>query len=336
MNTYEIEHWPYYFGKHALKRLAVGYVKGVLLLLAFATVFTVIYFVTHLSAFYTLASAFVFVIFITPILPIVSFIQRNKKNPSYGINKEGFMLNERGWNSAFFNWSEIKEIKDFNHPSFGPELHFEFVSSTSALNKPGQEKYAQSLAREYTIEKQPKKISNQLVKGDVSEFIKTFKKYYLEYKNAHPISSIEAYDLAYNYIKDLGLAFEIKPKNFAYEESIRDINEAGFLFPIEHMENCSVVVSMHQKSVLGIQTEKKIDKPHLIENNLDREEAMRIIIENMALNQKNAKVLNAHFYYGGMGPYASACWIVYTQQNEIEVDYIIDAVTKEIVDSIEI
>jgi hypothetical protein len=51
----------------------------------------------------------------------------------------------------------IKEIKDFEHPSFGKELHFEFVSYTKALNKPGQDKFAQSLAREYSIEKQPKK-----------------------------------------------------------------------------------------------------------------------------------------------------------------------------------
>lgn len=28
---FDIEHWPNYFGKHALKRLAIGYVKGILL-----------------------------------------------------------------------------------------------------------------------------------------------------------------------------------------------------------------------------------------------------------------------------------------------------------------
>jgi hypothetical protein len=103
--------------------------------------------------------------------------------PSYGINKEGFLVNERGWNACFFKWDEIKEIKEFEHPSFGNELHFEFVSYTKALNKPGQDKFAQSLAREYSIEKQPKKISNQLVKGDITNFIEAFKVHFSNYQN---------------------------------------------------------------------------------------------------------------------------------------------------------
>ena len=120
---------------------------------------------------------------ITPLLPIVSYFQRNRKVPYYGINKDGFSLNERGWNAAFFTW---KEIKEFDHPTFGKELHFEFVSYTKALNKPGQQKFIQSLSREYSIEKQPIKISNQLVKGDTTSFILTFKKYYEDYKENEP------------------------------------------------------------------------------------------------------------------------------------------------------
>ena len=121
-----------------------------------------------------------------PLLPIVSCFQRNRKVPYYGINKEGFILNVRGWNAAFFTWKETQEIKEFDHLTFGKELHFEFVSYTKALNKPGQQKFIQSLSREYSIEKQPKKISNQLVKGDTTSFILTFKKYYEDYKENEP------------------------------------------------------------------------------------------------------------------------------------------------------
>jgi hypothetical protein len=174
MNTFDLEHWPNYFGKHALKRIAVGYVKGVLVLGGITLILMTLYFFTHFFLLYWLSAGFLFGLAITPLLPIISYFQRNKKVPSYGINKEGFLLNERGWNACFFKWEEIKEIKEFQHPSFGKELHFEFVSYTKALNKPGQQKFAQSLSREYSIEKQPKKISNQLVKGDISNFIVAF------------------------------------------------------------------------------------------------------------------------------------------------------------------
>jgi hypothetical protein len=179
---FDIEHWPNYFGKHALTRLAIGYVKGVLLLSGIILVLITLYFFTHIGLLYWISGGFMIGLAITPLLPIISYFQRNKKVPSYGINKDGFLLNERGWNAAFFTWDEIKEIKEFDHPTFGKELHFEFVSFTKALNKPGQQKFSQSLSREYTIEKQPKKISNQLVKGDTASFISAFKKYYYDHK----------------------------------------------------------------------------------------------------------------------------------------------------------
>jgi hypothetical protein len=181
--NFDIEHWPNYLGKHALKRLVIGYIKGVLLLAGITLVLMTLYFFTHLFLFYWLSVGFLFGLAITPLLPIISYLQRNKKVPSYGINKEGFLVNERGWNACFFKWDEIKEIKEFEHPSFGKELHFEFVSYTKALNKPGQDKFAQSLAREYSIEKQPKKISNQLVKGDITNFIEAFIVHFSNYQN---------------------------------------------------------------------------------------------------------------------------------------------------------
>lgn len=175
---FEIEHWPNPFGKFALARLIKGFIKGWILLSVISVVLFALYFFTHISWFRWLFMGFVFVLFISPLLPILSYLQRNRKQPSYGINKEGFLLNERGWDAAFFTWDEIESIKEFEHPQFGRELHFEFVSYTKAINKPGQRKFEQSLAREYTIEKQPKKISRQLVKGDVNPFIDKFILYF--------------------------------------------------------------------------------------------------------------------------------------------------------------
>jgi hypothetical protein len=187
---FEIEYWPNYFGKHTLKRLVIGYVKGFLLLSGIILVLITLYHFTHIGLLYWISGGFMIGLAITPLLPIISYCQRNRKVPSYGINKDGFLLNERGWNAAFFTWDEIKEIKEFDHPTFGKELHFEFVSFTKALNKPGQQKFSQSLSREYSIEKQPKKISNQLVKGDTTDFILAFKKYYTSHKgNAQNLDS---------------------------------------------------------------------------------------------------------------------------------------------------
>lgn len=178
--TFEIEHWPNYFGKHALVRLAKGYIKAWVVFGVLSIVFFVLFFFTHLFIFGLAFRAFVFVLLISPLLPVISFFQRDRKNPSYGINKDGFLINERGWNAAFFTWNEIASIKEFDHPQFGRELHFEFVNYTAALNKPGQRKFEQSLAREYGIEKQPKKISSQLVKGDLGPFIDKFILYYTQ------------------------------------------------------------------------------------------------------------------------------------------------------------
>jgi hypothetical protein len=94
----------------------------------------------------------------------------------------------------FFTWDEIESIKEFDHPTFGKELHFEFVSYTKAINKPNQRKFEQSLAREYGIEKQPKKISAQLVKGDVTEFINLFSNYFNAQKQKDSVSAQPAQD----------------------------------------------------------------------------------------------------------------------------------------------
>jgi hypothetical protein len=180
---FEIEHWPHYFGKHALARLAKGYLKAWIVFGTLSMAFFLLFYFTHVPIFAWAFRGFAFVLVISPLLPAISYLQRDRKNPSYGINEEGFLLNERGWNSAYFTWDEIASIQEFDHPKFGRELHFEFVNFTKAINKPGQDKFAQSLAREYGIEKQPKKISSQLVKGDVSAFIEKFILYYNQKKS---------------------------------------------------------------------------------------------------------------------------------------------------------
>ena len=191
---FEIEHWPNYFGKHALLRLLKGYIKGWIILSTIGILLFGIYFFTHLFILLWIIRGIVLVLAISPFIPIISFFQRDRKNPSYGINEDGFLLNERGWNSAYFKWDEIESIKEFDHPKFGKELHFEFVSYSKAINKPNQRKFEQSLSREYGIEKQPKKISAQLVKGDVSEFIYLFSKYINSQKNKDVVSEQSALD----------------------------------------------------------------------------------------------------------------------------------------------
>lgn len=192
---FEIEHWPAYFGKWTLLRMLKGYIKVYTIVPAVFALSFGIAFISkaylHFSIPYIhwVIRVSGYILIIAPFMPIISYLQRNKKMPSYGINKDGFLINERGWDAAFFTWKEIKSIKEFEHPKYGKELHFEFVSFTAALNKPGQDKFTQSLLREYEIEKHPKKISGQLVKGDMSAFIELFKKYFNAYRKEHPITS---------------------------------------------------------------------------------------------------------------------------------------------------
>ena len=77
---FDIEHWPNYFGKHTLKRLAVGYVKGVVVLGGITAILMTLYFFTHFFLLYWLSVGFLFGLAITPLLPIISYFQRNKKS----------------------------------------------------------------------------------------------------------------------------------------------------------------------------------------------------------------------------------------------------------------
>lgn len=187
MQKFEIEHWPAYFGKHALMRLLKGYIKiyiffGILFVVA-GGLYMVSFVYLHTPIPFTRLGMMVAVygVAISPFIPAIGWLQRKKKFPSYGLNKDGFLLNERGWDATFFDWDDIEDLKEFDHPKFGKELHFEFVSFTKAMNKDGEPRFAQALNREYVRQKQPKKISPELVKGDLTEFIQKFQEYHKAY-----------------------------------------------------------------------------------------------------------------------------------------------------------
>ncbi len=246
--NFEIEHWPHYFGKHALRRFIKGYIKGILLLSGIVIVSFALYFFTHIPVFGWIFKSFLFVLVISPLLPLISYIQRDKKNPSYGINKDGFLLNERGWNSAFFTWDEIASIKEFDHPRFGKELHFELKDYTKAINKPGQ-KFQQSLAREYDIEKQPKKISNQLVKGDVTEFIQRFVKYFNDYKYANPdLDEKGALETAREYVEKYKVEFSFDNAFTERRENFMNISLPVYLIK-DSVSGLTIVVHIFERKV---------------------------------------------------------------------------------------
>lgn len=261
-HTFEIEHWPDPFGKHTLTRLIKGFIKGWLLLSAITIVLFGLYFFTRLNWFRYLTMGFVFVLVTSPLLPILSFLQRDKKNPSYGINKEGFLLNERGWNSAYFKWDEIKSIKEFNDPKFGRELHIEFVSYTKAINKPGQDKFQQSLAREYEIEKQPKKISGQLVKGDVGPFIDKFIQHYNDYKRKNPdLDQAGALELAKTYAAEHNYEFDFSQVHCERKEEFMNLKKPVWL--IVANKNTMVVEVFTKKIPFVVDQDGKKVFPHM-------------------------------------------------------------------------
>jgi hypothetical protein len=196
---------------------------------------------------------------IGPLIPLISYLQRNKRLPSYGVNKDGFLLNERGWDGAFFTWDEIKDLKEFDHPRIGKEFHFEFVSFTKALNKPGQDKFAQALNREYVTQKQPKKISPELVKGDLTEFMSKFKQYYQEYKAENPISAVEAYEIAMAHFKDHNLNVRIKSADARKEDHIEGLEGAFFVIPLIEKPEMEVLVSIDKLRVEGIRKDGRLD-----------------------------------------------------------------------------
>ncbi len=187
---FEIEHWPNPFGKHYLRKMVKGYIKGYIFFGAIFIISFGLAFGSKLFLGFTIPYTMWvvrisgIVLIIAPFMPFLSYLQRDKKNPSYGINKDGFLLNERGWNSTFFTWDEIEWIKEHQDARLGRELHFEFKNYTKAINK--DPKFIVALSREYETEKLPKRITVEMVKGDVNPFIDKFIQYYNEFKRKNP------------------------------------------------------------------------------------------------------------------------------------------------------
>ncbi len=342
MENFEIKHWPSHFGKHALMRVAKGYVKTyIFLAILFVVCFGLYFFSKVYLGFaipYTKMGTRVamFGMLLGPILPLISYLQRNKKYPSYGLNKDGFLLNERGWDAAFFGWDEIKDVKEFDHPKFGKELHFEFVSLTKAMNKEGQDKFTQALNREYVTQKNPKKISPELVKGNLTDFIIKFQEYYNNYKKENPVSDFEAYELGKDYIKDLNLGFRISSKKFEKLDAVEGLEGAYFAFPVEDNPGLQLLVSIAGQKVEGLLNNGKVVYPHQVTNNLTKEESIEVVKQHLGDQLSNVKVKHAYFHYSGIYEYPNPCWIVYTRNLNATLDgtrntdYVVDAATKEV------
>ncbi len=309
--NFEIEHWPNPFGKHALKRMTKGYIKGWIVFSTAAIIFFTLYYFTHISILGRVAQIAIIGLLISPFLPLISWIQRDKKNPSYGINKDGFLLNERGWNSAFFTWDEIEWIKDFDDPKLGKELHFEFKSITKAMNKPNQ-KFKQALNREYSMEKQPKRISMQLVKGDTGPFIEKFKTYFNAHKAVNPISKEEAFKKATAYIEKYCYPISLNIENAKRIENHLDFEGFVWLFSMPDSGE-SVVISEAEEAVLCILSQKQTKKfPHEFDNPMTKHEALDIGRQYLIDNQINGKIINGRgfFYQDGLERIEDPVWVV--------------------------
>lgn len=267
-HNFEIEHWPNPFGKHALRRMIKGYIKGYIF---FGSIFIISFglavgskMLMGFTVPYTMWIARIsgIVLIIAPLMPFLSYFQRDKKNPSYGINKDGFLLNERGWNSTYFTWGEIAWIKEYQDEKLGRELHFEFINYTKAINK--DPKFIVSLSREYETEKQPKRITCQMVKGDVNPFIDRFIQYFNDHKRSNPdMNEQGAIALAKEYATLHNYSFSFDSASAKKADSFLNIKEPVWLVSSSSNEN-RIVVGIYSKKVPFVvdQNDKK-KFPHL-------------------------------------------------------------------------
>jgi hypothetical protein len=267
-HEFELEHWPNPFGKHALKRMFKGYVKGYIFFGTLCIIATGLYvgskMIMGVALPYTrlFAMASFYVLILAPFMPFLSYLQRDKKNPSYGINKDGFLLNERGWNSTYFTWDEIAWIKEHQDPELGRELHFEFVNYTKAINK--DPKFLVSLSREYETEKRPKRITCQLVKGDVNPFINLFMQYYNDYKRKNPdMNSEGAIALAKEYAEANNYDFSFDAATAEKRDTFLNLKEPVWLVK-STSSNERIVVEMYSKKVpFVVDRDDKKKFPHM-------------------------------------------------------------------------
>ena len=219
-------------------------------------------------------------------------------------------------------------MKEFDHPIFGKELHFEFESFTKAMNKPNQ-KFEQALRREYEIEKQPKKISGQLVKGDVGPFIEKFKTHFNAYKAAQPMKKEKAFKIATDYVENYSYPIAIDLVNAERKENLLDFEGPVWLFSMPDLGQSVVVSEKSEKVLCMLSRSNQKAFPHDYENPLSKEEAFAIGKKYLAERHPEAKAIFAKtlFYQGGMNNIKDPVWHVgatlppsrFDGQNEISL-----------------
>lgn len=103
---------------------------------------------------------------------IMSYYQQNKKVPALGVNDEGFMMNQKGWDNAYFYWEEVASLEHVNDPIYGPGLIVHFKDLNAAINKEGQ-KFKNKLEQWYLDEKKPVLVNAEHIRGDINSFVDT-------------------------------------------------------------------------------------------------------------------------------------------------------------------
>jgi hypothetical protein len=110
------------------------------------------------------------------ILFIVAMRYGDRKNPSFRLSKEGVLINNLGWNQAFFPWSEIASVEEVTGKKW-PIVNIRLETIHKAIAAQEQ-KFQPFLKREHVSKKKPIIISGEYVTEDASFFISQLKKYY--------------------------------------------------------------------------------------------------------------------------------------------------------------
>lgn len=167
---FEIEYWYNYTGSNNILRWAKGFLRVLIIFPLIIGAAIGIYMIIPLAILRYIVFGFSIAFLIVPFFPLISYLQRNRKAPSYGLTKEGLFINERGWNSIFFKWDEIEALKVNNHPKFGNELYIKFKCFEDMMSKQ-DEKYRQNIEKEHVWSKCPVKLSSELTKEPVDDLV---------------------------------------------------------------------------------------------------------------------------------------------------------------------
>ena len=151
------------------------------------------------------------------------------------------------------------------------------------------------------------------------------------------ISSKEAYEIACTYINEYSLPITINPDNYTLLETLEELISSYYSFPLNDQNQYDLLVSIARQEVEGIRSASQWYYPHSIANLLTNAQSIEIVKKHLVNNLENIEVGTANFYFPGIYEYAKPCWIVQTKNIKARMegthhtDYVIDAVTKEIV-----